>query len=66
MTEKPRISGLPGLNTGDVIKLSQHLASVLNCDEKSLHDEIIKYVRENYVSDAKDTKIKWYFEEQDQ
>ena len=66
MTEKPRISGLPGLNIGDVIMLSHHLADVFLMDKQKLKNEIIKYIRENYVFDAKDTKIKWYLEESGQ
>ena len=66
MTKEPRISGLPGLNMGDVIMLSHHLADVFLIDEDKLHDEIIRYIRQNYVFDAKDTQIKWYLEELEQ
>lgn len=58
MTKKPRISGLPSLNMGDVIMLSLYLAEVFQIDEKKLQDEIIKYVRTNYVFDEKETKVK--------
>jgi hypothetical protein len=62
--KNPRISGLPMVNLGDCIFISHHLAEVIKSTPEPydlqvlIHDEIIKYVRANYMYDKDDTKIK--------